>query len=77
METILYITILYGVFLAVPLLFFVLYVLFKTSERKKEKLFREETKRKVRELVWEKENSVRTKMMSVTVVQPHRNQRQL
>jgi di/tricarboxylate transporter len=44
-ETILYISILYGIFFAVPLLFFVLYIVFKPSERENEEVNKEEIKR--------------------------------
>ncbi len=49
-DPILSIFILYGVFLAIPLFFFVAYIIFKTSEDEKYELFREEMKRQAQEL---------------------------
>ncbi len=59
-DTILYITVLYGIFLAVPLLFYILYIVLKTSEREKEAIFKEEMKRKARTLVWEKVQGIKS-----------------
>lgn len=53
-DTVLSILILYGTFLTIPLLFFVLYIIFKTSEREKDEIFKEVTKRKARAFAWEK-----------------------
>jgi predicted membrane protein len=52
-NTLLYILTLYGILLAVPLLFFVLYIIFKIPEREKDKVFKEETKRKATEFARE------------------------
>lgn len=54
-----YILILYGMFLAVTLIFFILFVMFKTSEREKDEIFKEVMKRKAREFVWERAHGVR------------------
>lgn len=50
-DTVSHICVLYGIFLAGPLLFFILYIIFKTSEREKDEIFKEEMKRKAREFV--------------------------
>lgn len=63
---VLYIATLYGIFLAVPLLFFIPYTNFKTSEREKEEIFKEELKRKARELVWERAHGIKSEAISVT-----------
>lgn len=64
-NTALYIILLYGIFLAVPLLFFVLYIIFKTSEREKDEIFKEEMKRKARELVWERAHGIKSEAVPV------------
>lgn len=59
-DKVLYIAILYGIFLAVPFLFFLLYVIFKTSEREKEAIFKEEMRRKAKVLIWEEKHGVKS-----------------
>ncbi|KAF2628967.1 hypothetical protein BU25DRAFT_490108 [Macroventuria anomochaeta] len=68
MDTILYIAVLYGIFLAIPLLFFILYIIFKTSECEREEIFKEGMKRKARELDWEKKNAVKSETMPMSAM---------
>lgn len=67
-DPILYIIILYSAFLAVPLLFSILYIIFKVSEVEDSKALEGELKRKARELVWEMEHGVVKDKVSAPIV---------
>ena len=67
-DTVLYIAILYDIFLAVPLLYLVVYIVSKSSEPEKEEVFKEEMKRKTRGLGREKMHSFRSVAMPVAAV---------
>lgn len=67
-DPILYVIILYSAFLAVPLLFSILYIIFKVSEVENSKALERELKRKASELVWEVEHGVVKDKVSAPIV---------
>jgi hypothetical protein len=68
-DTVLHILILYGIFLAVPLLFFILYIMFKTLECEKDKVFKDEMERKAREFVQEMAHGVKSEIAPAITMQ--------
>ena len=67
-DPLMYICVLYSIFFATPLLFLILYVIFKISEREKEDRLQEEMKRKAREVVWERRSGKDTQAAPVTTM---------
>ena len=67
-DPLMYIFVLHSIFFSTPLLFLILYVIFKISEREKEAGLQEEMKRKAREVVWERRSGKDTQAAPVTTM---------
>ena len=65
-DPLVYVFVLYSIFFATPLLFLLLYTIFKTSEREKEDRLQKEMKRKAREVVCESRSNKDTQAAPVT-----------